>query len=196
MKVEIEVSARHIHLSKSDYDFLFGSDCDYKVIKELSQTGEFASDKIVKIIGPENELKARFLGPFRDKTQVEVSKTDCYFLGIEAPYEVEVSDQATEIKIAGDSGEITRKSAIIAFRHLHCNPKEAADLQLSAGQHIKVKTKTERGMILYDDVIIKVADNYNLRVHLDTDEGNASGINDSCFGDLLIENGSENDFSR
>jgi len=184
-KVEVEVSARHIHLSKSDYDFLFGAETPYKKIKELSQKEEFATDKMVKIVGPEGEVRARFLSPFRKKTQVELSLTDCLVIGINAPYEINVFDGAAEIIISGPQGEIERRAAIVARRHLHCNPKEAREIGLRDGQKLLVKIKTDRGSLIYSGVEVKIASNYQLRVHLDTDEGNAAGIKGRCFGYLI-----------
>ena len=185
-KVEIEISARHIHLSKKDFDFLFGPDAPYKEIKELSQKGEFATDKLVTIVGPDGELPARFLSPFRKKTQVELSLTDCHKLGINnAPYEINVSDGAALVVIQADAGEISRKAAIITRRHLHCNPTEASQLGIKSGQKLMAKIKSERGSLIYCSIEVKIGENYRLRIHLDTDEGNAAGISGKCFGYLI-----------
>lgn len=185
-KVEIEVSARHIHLSKEDFNFLFGSGAPFKEVKELSQKGEFATDKLVTIVGPEGKLPARFLSPFREKTQVELSLTDCHEIGITAPYEIDVFEGAAEIKISADQGEITRRAAIVAKRHLHCSPTEASQLGLIKDQQVAVVIKTERGKVVFAEVSVRIANNYQLRIHLDTDEGNAAGITGRCFGNLII----------
>ena len=187
-KVEVEVSARHIHLSKNDFEFLFGPEGQYKEIKELSQSKEYATDKEVEIIGPRGKLSARFLSPFREKTQVEISATDCHQIGVFAPYEVDVSEGAAEIKIAGTAGEIKRRAAIIAKRHLHCNPGEARGIGIADGDHVTISVETKRGVIIFRSIEVKVARNYHLRLHLDTDEGNAAGISGRCFGELIIEN--------
>lgn len=187
IKVEIEVSARHIHLSKADFEFLFGSGVTYSEVKELSQRGEFKTDKKVKIIGPDGAVEATFLSPFRDTTQVELSLTDCYQIGISAPYEIDVFDGAANVKIKGGQGEINRRAAIVAKRHLHCNPKEAKEIGLIADQRIAVEITTDRGKITFDDVAVKIAKNYQLRVHLDIDEGNAAGISSQTFGKLIIK---------
>lgn len=184
--VIIEVSARHIHLSRRDFESLFGDDAGYEIVKKLSQKGEFATDKKVKVIGPDGETFVRFLGPFRETTQVELSITDCLGLGITAPLEIDTSDKATEVKLSGECGEITRSSAIVARRHLHCNPKEARGYQLLDGQDITISVKTDRGEILFRNVVVRIRDNYRLRVHLDTDEGNAAGITGVTKGELII----------
>jgi len=187
ISVEIEVSARHIHLSRDDYNFLFGEDSDFKIVKQLSQEGEFATDKKVKVIGPEGSIEARFLGPFRKKTQLELSATDCFEIGISAPYAIEVSEEATEIKLAGEEAEIRRNCAIVAKRHLHCNPKEAKKYNFTSGQLLYLTIKTERGGVIYSDVVVRIADHYRMRVHLDTDEGNAAGITEPSKGILTLE---------
>lgn len=185
-KVEIEVSARHIHLAKDDFELLFGKDAKFEEVHELSQSGEFSTDKKVQISGPDGSLEARFLSPFRKRTQVELSLTDCYAIGIKAPYEIDVFDGAALVTIRGPLGEIDRKSAIVAKRHLHLNPGEARELGIKDGQQITAAVQTERGKITFNDVTTKIAVNFNLRVHLDTDEGNAAGIGGRTDGEIHI----------
>lgn len=190
--VEIEVSARHIHLSCDDYDLLFGSETEFKQVRELSQRNEFATDKEVEIIGPKGSLVARFLSPFRKTTQVEMSQTDFFAIGINAPYEIEIADGGSEVTIKGEVAEITRTAAIIAKRHLHLSPREAKDLNLVADQQVSLEINTDRGQLTYKNITVKVADNFQMRVHLDTDEGNAAGVKGLTRGELIIE---ENDIS-
>lgn len=187
ISVEIEVSARHIHLSKDDYSFLFGEASDFKITKKLSQDGEFVTDKKVKISGPEGSVEARFLGPFRKRTQLELSITDCFEIGIFAPYMIEASEKAAQVKISGEFAEITRNCAIVAKRHLHCNPIEAKKYNLTSGQSLNLAIKTDRGNVLYSDVVVRIADHYQMRVHLDTDEGNAAGIIKQAKGILTLK---------
>jgi len=191
--VEIEVSARHIHLSKEDYSLLFGAETAFNNIHELSQKNQFATDKVVRIIGPNNDLPARFLSPFRDRTQVELSLTDCFDIGISAPYKISVDDDATEIKISGSEGEITRRAAIITKRHLHIDQQSATAFGIKDGSNIALDIKTDRGKLSYDDIEVKVRSDFQLRVHLDTDEGNAAGIKQKTIGELII---AENDISN
>jgi len=184
-QIEIEVSARHIHLSKKDYEILFGIDNQYKNLRELSQKGQFATDKKVVISNNGKTLDARFLAPFRDKTQVELSLTDCHHLGITAPYKINVDSESTEITISGSIGEIHRRSAIISQRHLHTNPIDSQKIGVSDGDRIAVKITTERGTIIFDDIVVRVEKDFQTRVHLDLDEGNAAGIVDKCYGEIL-----------
>lgn len=185
-KVEIEVSARHIHLSKTDFEFLFGPNATFSELHELSQRGEFKTDKEVEIIGPDGSLFATFLSPFRELTQVELSLTDCRQIGILAPYEIEISDGCSQISIKGSYGETSRCAAIVAKRHLHANGKEAKSLGFVDGQKVTVEVETKRGKITFFDVEVKIKSSYQLRVHLDTDEANAAGISGQTFGKLII----------
>jgi len=185
-EAEIEVSARHIHLAEDDFELLFGKDATFEQIHELSQSGEFSTDKKVTIIGPSGSVEARFLSPFRKRTQVELSLTDCHALGLNPPYEIDVFDGAASVLIRGPHGEIERKSAIVAKRHLHLNPNESRELNIVEGQQVSVIVQTDRGKIVFENVTAKIAANFNLRVHLDTDEGNAAGIKGKTNGEIIL----------
>ncbi|MEI8060887.1 MAG: PduL/EutD family phosphate acyltransferase [Candidatus Berkelbacteria bacterium] len=186
-KVEIEVSARHIHLTKNDYDFLFGADTPFIEIKELSQHEEFATDKVVTIVGPKGELPVRFLSPFRTETQTEISLTDCYQIGVTAPYETQIANGCADIILKTSRGEVRRCAVMVARRHLHANHSEAKEAGIEDGQQIRVLVETPRGRIIFDDVNVKIDKNFQLRVHLDTDEGNAAGITDKTFGEIIVD---------
>jgi len=183
-EVEIEISARHVHLSEEDYKLLFGSE-KFSNLKELSQKNQFVTDKNVTLYGPKGSVSARFLSPFRQISQVELSLTDCIELGIEAPYKISADNQATGIKIVGSTDEIVRNAAIIAKRHLHLNPDDAKELGIQDRDLISVVSKTYRGKIIFEDVVARISDDYQLRVHLDTDEGNAAGIEGKIIGELI-----------
>ena len=85
MKVMVETSARHVHVSEADLKTLFGADAKLTVKKELSQPGQYASNEKVEVIGPKGSLVMSILGPTRPETQVEVALTDARKLGIAAP---------------------------------------------------------------------------------------------------------------
>src|SRR5688500_20339597 len=89
--ITVEVSARHLHLSQVDQDALFGPGYEMKKLKDLSQTGQWAAEETVMIKGPKGQLKARYLGPCRKQTQVELARTDCFALGVKA-----------ELRLSGD----------------------------------------------------------------------------------------------
>ncbi len=185
MKVKIGVSNRHIHLCQDDYEILFG-DNKLEKVKDLVQTGEFASNLLVKIQTPKSTIeKVRVLGPIRKYTQVEISKTDCYSLGINPPIRTSGElDDASEITIIGPNGVINKKCAIVANRHLHLNHNERIELGLENIDKISVKVGNEKTAIL-NDVYIKETPNGVLELHLDTDDANANFLKTGDMAELI-----------
>ena len=178
-KIPIEISARHIHLSRKDLEKLYGKDYKLKPVHFLSQKGEFASEEVVELINERSKekLNARILGPVRNESQAEISITDAYNLKLKQMPSLRVSGDlngTSSIIIKGPKGKIKAK-VIIAERHLHCNEEEAKRLGLKNNQIVKIKIIGKRGLI-FDNVIVRIGKNYKLALHLDTDEGNAAGI--------------------
>ena len=185
MDVKIGVSNRHVHLCSEDYAILFG-DTEIEKLKDLVQLGEFATNLVVEIETEKAKIgKVRFLGPLRSYTQVEVSKTDCYTLGIDAPVRAsgDIEDSAL-ITIIGPCGKVTKKCAIIANRHLHINPVDRAELGLENIEKISVKVGNEKSSVL-NDVYIKETPNGVLELHLDTDDANANLLKTGDFAEII-----------
>lgn len=188
MKIPVEVSARHIHLSKLDLERLFGAGYQLKKLKQLGQPSDFAAEETVDIKINNKVLKnIRIVGPEREATQVEISKTDAVYLGIEAPVKLSGDILGTPgATLVGPNGEAEiPHGVIIARRHIHCATDEAEKLGLKNGQSVSVEIKSERPVI-FEDVIVRVADSYKLCMHIDTDEGNAAGINRSGEGEIIL----------
>ncbi len=185
MKVKIGVSNRHVHLCQDDYEILFGN-IELEKVKDLVQPGEFASNLLVKIQTPKATLeKVRVLGPLRRYTQVEISKTDCYLLGINPPIRTSGElDDASEITIIGPNGVINKKCAIVANRHLHLNHNERIELGLENIDKISVKVGNEKTAIL-NDIYIKETPNGVLELHLDTDDANANFLKTGDMAELI-----------
>ena len=186
MLAPVEISARHFHSTEEDYRILFGDE-DPKEIKSLSQKGQFASDKVVILqsANSEKHLEVRLLGPFRDKTQVEISQTDAYALKINPPVEEFNSGNGALVTLTGPNGKITKNLTIIAQRHLHIDPQTAEKLNIKDKQFISVKIGNKRSLIL-EKVLVRVNPKFVLSVHLDTDEGNAAGLIGESSGNLII----------
>lgn len=181
MKVKIGVSNRHVHLTHDDYVLLFGNET-IKKERDLVQKGQFASSSKVTIKTDKNYIEnVRVLGPFRNYTQVEISKTDSYFLGINPPIRNsgDLTD-ANEITIIGPMGSIVRKSCIISTRHIHINKSDRDNLGLTNIDYVKVEVGNIKKSILYD-VYIKESEDGVFELHLDLDDANA------CF----LKNGDE-----
>jgi len=176
--VPIGVSARHIHLTQSDLEVLFGPGYQLTKKKDL-MGGQFASNELVTIVGL--KLRAienvRILGPCRSKSQVEISATDAMKLGIKAPLR-ESGDIAGSAPIAlvGPKGALyLKEGCIVAARHIHMSPADAQAAGVHDGDFVSVKADNERGTI-FNHVKIRVDESFTLEMHIDTDEANASQI--------------------
>lgn len=186
-KILIEVSARHIHLSQKDLEVLFGDGYELNENKKLSQTGEFAAEEKLIIVGPRGKLEGvRIIGPVRNNSQVEISKTDGYKLGIIPPVRVSGDIEGTpEVKIIGPSGEAElEKGLILAQRHIHMSEDDANKYNVQDQQDVSIKVEGDRGLI-FNKVIVRVKENFNLSFQIDTDEANAGLINNGDLGELI-----------
>lgn len=178
--IPAEMSARHVHLSKEDLKALFGLD-QLECAREINQPGQYLSNCRVRLIGPKGILdNVAVLGPTRGATQVEISATDARTLGISAPVRLsgELQDAAS-VTIQAGSVVITRKAAIVAKRHLHMTPEDAAAFGVQHGQSVCVRVLGSRPLIL-EDVPVRVSKQSALALHMDTDEANAAGAGKDC----------------
>lgn len=190
MKVPIEVSARHVHLSKPDLEKLFGAGFVLTKLKDLSQTGQFAARETVQLVGSlGSKDKVRVLGPCREETQVEVSETDAKILGLEAPARDSGDlDGSVGVKIVGPAGEVVlKRGLILALRHIHIDPQTAEKLGVKDGDHVKVDTSGARDL-LFENVLIRVDPSFRLAMHIDTDEANAAGLDrGNNLGEIIVK---------
>lgn len=186
--VLVEISARHVHVSKEDLETLFGKDYELTRKKDLSQPGQFACEERVDVIGPKRELKnVSILGPVRPATQVELSMTDARSIGVSAPVR-ESGDVAGSgaCKLVGPCGEVElAEGVIVAKRHIHMTPEDAEKYGISDRQIVQVEIPTEGRSLIFGDVVARVSDKFKLAMHLDTDEANAAGVPGSCTGNIL-----------
>ncbi|MBA7688284.1 Phosphate propanoyltransferase [subsurface metagenome] len=183
-KIPVGLSNRHLHLTTKDLEILFGKGAKLTKLRDLSQPGQFAANETVTLVGPKGRMdKVRILGPVRKETQVEVSRTDSYILGIKPPVRISGDIKGSGgIKIIGHKGEIDlREGVIIAQRHIHMSPDEARGFGVKDGDIVKVKVAGERALI-FDNVIIRSGPTHNLDFHIDIDEANAAGLSQ---GDLI-----------
>lgn len=182
MKVNIGVSNRHVHLSESDFKKIFNNDKKLEVVRNLTQPGEFASNLKVTLKTTKGIIEnVRVIGPLRSYTQVEISKTDAYKLGLNPPVR-ESGDvlNSETITILGDNEVEISSCCIIATRHIHATPEDIKKFNLDPDKKYSVRVFGEKGGEL-DNVSIKVSDQYSFEMHIDTDDANAH----------LLENGSE-----
>jgi acetate kinase len=187
MKVPIAVSARHAHLSASTVGKLFGDGYQLRVRKWLSQTGQFSAEETVSLIGPRGRLdNVRVMGPPRERDQVELSCSDEHTLGIVAPLRISGDlAQTPGLQISGPAGSVTLPNGVItARRHIHMNPAEAQQLGLQQGQSVNVKVDSNGRDLIFADVVVRIAPDFNLELHLDTDEANAAGVSSGDYAEL------------
>lgn len=183
-EVPVEISARHVHLTKEAVECLFGEGHTLIRKRDLSQPGEFLAEERVKIITAKNDFaNVAVLGPERSAVQVEISATDSKTLGLKAP--VNLSGDLTgadSVVIVGPKGIYRAEgSTIVAKRHIHMTPKDAAEFGVHDGQAVRVKLPTSRPAVL-EDVVIRVKDSFKLALHVDIDEGNAAGVTGDTVG--------------
>jgi putative phosphotransacetylase len=188
-EVFVDVSARHIHLTREDQDVLFGKGYELEVYKELAGGGGFASVEQIAIVGPRSTFpKVRILGPCRKQSQVEVSKTDARALGVDAPVRLSGDLEGTPgIKLVGPAGELElEKGVIVAKRHLHFDPKTAEEYGLKDKDVVSVKVGMGTGReTIFNDCVVRVSTKYAPAMHIDTDESNAAGLTGTCDGEIL-----------
>lgn len=186
-QVPIGVSARHIHLTQEHVEQLFGEGYQLTPMKDLSQPGQFAAEETVAVEGPKGSFpKIRILGPARSLSQLEISKTDSYVLGIQPPVRMSGSIEGTPgIKIIGPKGEVElSEGVIIAARHIHFHPDEAQQWGIEDKQKLRVRVQGTRPLI-FEDVIARISEQFALDMHIDTDEANAAGINNGDLAEII-----------
>lgn len=182
-RIPIGVSNRHVHVSRADLDRLYGKDYALTHKSELGQPGQFAANETVTLQGPKGTFEhVRILGPVRSQSQVEISKTDSFRLGVKAPITLSAHLQGTPgITLIGPRGTVDLPcGVIIAKRHIHMTPAQAAARHLKDGQIVDVETFGERRGIL-GDVIIRVSDTAGLEMHIDVDEANACSLSNHDY---------------
>lgn len=176
--VPVSISARHVHLQKEHVEILFGKGYQLTKYKDISQPGQYACNEKVTLKGPKGMIEnVRVLGPVRNQTQVEISRTDARKLGIDPPVRASGDLQGSApITIIGTKGKIDLiEGCIIADRHIHMNPKEAQEYGVKDQQKVSVLVEGEKGGIM-GQVTIRVSDKYALDMHIDTDDANAFGL--------------------
>lgn len=188
MKVCIRVSARHVHLSREDVDCLFGQNYKLTVHRELTQPGDFAATETVTLKTEKGMITGvRVVGPVRDKTQVEISKTDSYLLGLNPPVRNSGNlDGASTITIIGPKGEITKNCCIISARHIHFTTQQLKALNLKKGQLLKVKVDTIKGGVM-SNVYVENDPSVTFEMHIDLDDANSHLLKDGDFGEIIFK---------
>lgn len=178
----------HVHLTTEHVDALFGKGYKLTHIRELNIPGNYACAETVEVVGPKGSIKgAVVVAPCRAYTQVEISFTNAADLGIDPPLResgnIEGSPGCTLIG-AGCRRLVLDKGVVAALRHIHMHTRDAADFGVVNGQRVKIRVPGERGVV-FENVIVRVADNLALEMHIDMDEGRAAGVVDFQLVELI-----------
>lgn len=174
----VEASGRHVHLSKTAVELLFGKGYELTKKRELSQPGQYLCEEKVTLIGPKGTLhNVSVLGPEREETQVELSMTDAVSIGVKAPVKMsgDVENSGSIILATSKSVLKLDKGVIAAKRHIHITPEDAKKYGVSNNEEVSIKLTGDRGVI-FTNVAVRVSDKFNTVVHLDYDEANACGF--------------------
>jgi len=186
--VQIETSARHAHLSREAVDILFGEGYELTPVKPLSQPGQFACAERVAVVGPKSTFpKVSILGPTRPVCQVEFAISDAIKLGVYAPVR-ESGDVAgsASCTLIGPKGEVELdEGVIVAKRHIHAGPDDAEAYGLEDKQIVQVRCGTVERSVVFGDVVVRVHPNFDLAMHIDTDESNAGMVRRGTIGEIL-----------
>ncbi|MBN2801762.1 MAG: acetate/propionate family kinase [Deltaproteobacteria bacterium] len=177
-EIPVEVSAHHIHLTEEHIRILFGEGHKLTPVSNLSQPGQYASKERVTLTGPKGSVdNVRVLGPARSKTQVEISMTEQFKLGVHPPIRESGDIEDTPgIRLTGPNGSVDiKKGVICAMRHIHMTPRDAILMGVRDRYIVSVKIGGERELT-FGDVIVRVSPDFSLAMHIDTDEANAADI--------------------
>ncbi len=173
----VGVSNRHMHIDRETLDKLFGKGYELKRMKDLSQPGQYACEEKVEVVGPKGSLSVRILGPVRSRTQVEISITDSFALGVPAIIRNSGDIAGTPgALLRGPQGEVDiEEGVIVAARHVHLHTSDAQKFGISDKDMVKLRSNGVRGVI-FENVLCRVHDEYSLDIHLDVDEANAASL--------------------
>jgi len=185
--IPVGVSNRHIHICQQDLETLFGKDHRLEVFRPISQKGQYAAKQSVDVVGPKGQLDGvRLVGPTRPQTQVEISRTDAFRLGLDPPvrYSSDLSGTPA-VKLAGPHGQLQLSAGvIIPQRHIHMSPREAGDFGVKDRDRVfvapfengQVLSGNEPRSIIFGNVLVRVDPSFVLDFHIDVDEANAAGL--------------------
>lgn len=187
-KILVEISARHVHVSEEHLAILFGEGYKLTPKKDLSQPGQYACEERVDLVGERGTLKnVTILGPTRPFSQVEITSTEARMLGVKALIrESGLIDGTFGCTLVGPQGSVVLdKGVIVAKRHIHVTPSEAAVYGVSDKEIIMVKVTSDDRSLIYGDVVVRVSEKFAAAMHIDTDEANAAGLSGAVFGEII-----------
>ena len=185
--VPVSMSNRHMHISREHVDILFGKGYQLKVMKDLSQPGQYACEEKLDIVGPKSTIKGvRILGPERPDTQIEISVFDARTLGVEPIVRASGKIEGTPgCTLVGPKGQVVLdKGLIVAARHIHMHTEDGVKFGLKDNDTVSVRMGGERSVI-FEKVVVRIHPTFALDMHIDIEEGNAAGIKNGDTGEII-----------
>lgn len=183
--IKLEASGRHVHVTEAQAKTLFGHVLTPK--RSLSQPGQYLANERVTVLGLKGEFgNVAVLGPERKEGQVEISLTDGKSLGVEPPIRLSGDVENTPpISLLGPRGRVDLpRGLIVARRHIHLTPEDGKKFHVADGQVVRLQVFTRRPCI-FDDVVVRIHNDFSAAVHLDYDEANACGFQPGDLGRIL-----------
>jgi putative phosphotransacetylase len=183
----IAMSDIHVHLEARHVEALFGQGHRLSKWRDLTIPGQFACFEIVEVVGPKGRVGgAVVVGPPRPQTQVEVSLGNALALGLQVPLRESGRLEGTPgATLVGSAGQVELQSGVIAAaRHIHMHPTDAREFGVADGQRVRVRVPGARGLV-FEQVVVRVSENYALEMHVDVEEGRAAGVEDFQLVELL-----------
>lgn len=185
----VNVSARHIHLSDTHVETLFGPGHTLTPMKWLYQDGYFAAEETLMVVGPRKRMlpNVRVLGPTRPDSQVELAYTDAVQLGLDIPVRHSGDIAGTPgCVLVGPQGAVNLNEGVIrAARHVHMNISDLDRFGVTNGEMMELRITTDDCSMVFEDVKVRASEGIKLEVHIDTDEGNACNISNASKLELL-----------
>jgi len=188
--IPVAVSGRHAHLTAETFEKLFGAGATPTVYKEISQPGQFACEERVNLVGPRNRIDGvRVLGPLRSVDQIEISRTDEFRLGVDAPIRDSGKvEGSAPITLEGPAGSVQLKEGLIcARRHIHMHPDDAAEFNVADKDIVEIAISGGPRDLAFGDTLVRVSEKYLLEMHIDTDEANAAELNNNASGEIICD---------
>jgi putative phosphotransacetylase len=186
-EVPIGVSNRHLHLSRTDFETLFGKGKTPSVMRPITQPGQFAAGEAVRVVGPKGAIEGvRIVGPARGETQLELSPADCRTIGVTAPVTLSgrLEQSAGGVTLEGPSGKVAlQRGVIVAQRHLHVAPEDGRRLGVADGDTVAVECGPAGRRVTLHEVRVRLGPSHATELHLDTDEANAAQVK---TGDVAV----------
>lgn len=175
--INARISNRHVHLTKEIYELLFDEEMTKR--NDLNQLGEYASNQTLTIKYKDKKIEnVRILGGFREYNQIEISKRDARFLGVNPPVKRSGDlEDSLSVTLETKKASIEVKGLIIANRHVHINNKDASKYGVVDKQLVKIEIPGAKSGVI--DAEVKLSDNGYFELHIDTDDANAFMLEDN-----------------